>query len=74
MEELDELGLELSREQDNRSTPRKVITEIADVMIMVEQLAIMYGVEEVCQERQRKLKRLERRINKVLSDRKDTQS
>lgn len=68
MEELAELMLALSREQDNRSTDDEVITEIADVQIMLEQLMQMYGREKVTRERYRKLRRLEARIRRCLRD------
>lgn len=64
IEEMGELITELSREQDGRTTAQKVITEIADVQIMVRQLALIYGVDKVVKEIHRKERRLVRRIDK----------
>lgn len=64
IEELGELQTELAREQDNRTTPKKVITEIADVMIMIEQLVLIYGLDAVKAEFERKKNRLYRKILK----------
>lgn len=64
IEEMGELTTELCREQDGRTTPKKVITEIADVLITVRQLAIIYGMEAVTDEIRRKERRLMRRIAK----------
>lgn len=41
-----------------------IITEIADVMIMCEQLSNYFGKEKVALERERKLTRLEERLSK----------
>ena len=64
IEELGELQTELAREQDNRTTPKKVITEIADVMLMIEQLVLIYGLDAVKAEFERKKNRLYRKILK----------
>lgn len=63
IEEMGELITAISREQDGRATPEQVITEIADVQIMMEQLSIIYGYEKVARERERKLERLVARMN-----------
>ena len=39
-----------------------VITELADVSIMMEQMATYFGLEEYINEKERKLKRLRERI------------
>lgn len=64
VEEMGELITALMREQDNRATPEEVITEIADVQIMIRQLAIIYGLDKVAEEMQRKQRRLLRRMDK----------
>lgn len=64
IEEMGELITALSREQDNRATPEEVITEIADVVIMMRQLVLIYGQTEVEKEIQRKYVRLRNRIRK----------
>lgn len=68
IEEMGELITELSREQDGRTTPKKVITEIADVLVTVRQLAIIYGMEAVMDEIRRKERRLMRRIDKEIKE------
>ena len=64
VEEMAELITALSREQDGRATEHDVITEIADVSIMMCQLMEIYGDEKCQQEIQRKQARLMRRINR----------
>lgn len=64
VEEMGELITELEREQDGRTTPEKVITEIADVLLMIRQLMIIYGVPACWDEYDRKQWRLLQRINK----------
>ena len=64
IEEMGELITELEREQDGRTTPEKVITEIADVYLMVRQLMVIYGVYDCMKEYDRKQRRLLRRMDK----------
>lgn len=64
VEEMAELTTALAREQDNRASAKDVITEIADVYIMLRQLMEIYGNERCRQEIARKLKRLERRMER----------
>lgn len=64
VEEMGELITELEREQDGRTTPEKVITEIADVHLMVRQLMIIYGLDACMKEYDRKQRRLLRRMDK----------
>lgn len=66
VEECSELINALCKEQRGRTEPQDVITEIADVMIMMEQLAVIYGQGLVEAEKARKLSRLEDRIRKVM--------
>ena len=58
IEEMGELITAISREQDGRATPEQVITEIADVQIMMRQLALIYGIDAVVNEIDRKQRRL----------------
>lgn len=44
--------------------PIDVVTEIADVQIMCEQLAYMFGEQTVADERKRKIERLQKRLAK----------
>ena len=64
IEEMGELITELEREQDGRTTPEKVITEIADVHLMIRQLMVIYGIEPCLAEYDRKQRRLLRRMDK----------
>lgn len=63
VEECAELINALMKEPRGRVTNDEIITEIADVTIMVHQLAIMYGIEKCEAEIKRKLNRLNERIN-----------
>lgn len=71
IEEMGELITAISREQDGRATPEQVITEIADVTIMMHQLAEIYGCDAVAKEINRKYRRLSRRMNKELKAKKE---
>lgn len=62
VEEMGELITALAREQDGRATPDQVITEIADVQILMRQLATIYGEQAVQKEFERKVRRLSRRM------------
>lgn len=63
VEEAAELVNALMKEARGRVTDADIITEIADVQIMMEQLSIIYGYEKVARERKRKLERLVARMN-----------
>ena len=63
-EEMGELLSALNKLLRKRVTVDDVITEIADVQIMTEQLALIFGQDKVSAEKDRKLKRLEERLNK----------
>lgn len=71
IEEMGELITAISREQDGRATTEQVITEIADVQIMMRQLALIYGIDAVAKEIDRKQRRLLRRIDKELKVKKE---
>ena len=62
-EEMGELVVALHHLKRGKATVDDVITEIADVTIMIYQLAEMFGVEKVQAEIDRKLKRLSERMN-----------
>ena len=72
IEEMGELITALAREQDGRATEEQVITEIADVHLMVRQLMIIYGWEECCKEYDRKQRRLLRKIEKEIKKRNES--
>lgn len=61
-EECGELTTALARYLRGRATANDVITEVADVSIMMEQMAVLFGKEQFEQEKERKLQRLKKRI------------
>lgn len=63
IEETSELLNALAKYRRGRNTADDIITEIADVQVMMEQLSLNFGKEKVEEERQYKLKRLEERLN-----------
>lgn len=68
-EEVGELISALNKYKRGRVGKDAVVTEIADVQIMAEQLAVWFGENEVSREKEYKLNRLARRIQqKELSD------
>lgn len=67
VEECAELINALMKESRGRVSDDDIITEIADVQIMMEQLSQIYGKEKVTRERHRKLCRLKKRILATLS-------
>lgn len=58
IEEMSELTCELARSQNNRSMNIKIIEEIADVSIMMNQLKLIFGEELVQNQISLKLRRL----------------
>lgn len=73
-EEVGELLTALSRFKRGRSSHYDVITELADVSIMVEQMADLFGYEEFEKEKDYKLTRLEERLNKYERERNEQNS
>ena len=63
-EECGELITAVARHKRGRATREDIITELADVSIMVEQLAQLLGYEDYEKEKDRKLERLEEKLNK----------
>lgn len=66
IEELSELSNALAKWKDGRNDENDVITEIADVQIMMEQLSIFFGEQKVQDERLEKITRLKGRIDKEI--------
>ena len=62
VEECAELTAALMHFFADRARREDLITEIADVQIMCEQLALMFGQADVERERQRKLERMNERL------------
>lgn len=63
-EECAELINALCKYKRGRVTDSDVITEIADVMIMCEQMAYYFGQDLVEAEKERKLQRLKEKLSK----------
>lgn len=64
VEEMGELNAALMQYKDGRVTKEAVITEIADVLITVSQLGLIFGLDEVSREVDRKIDRLADSIEK----------
>ena len=62
-EEVGELLSALNKYKRGRCGTDEVITEIADVQILLGQMALIFGEEEVRDEFERKLIRLQQRID-----------
>ncbi len=62
VEECGELLNALAKHIRGRGSFEELNTELADVSIMVEQIARFYGWEEFLEERVRKIKRLKNRL------------
>lgn len=63
IEECGELLNAIAKIKRGRSTRKDIITELADVHIMVEQMACYYGWGDFCEQRQYKLERLQDRLS-----------
>lgn len=61
-EECGELITALARLSRGRCEPKQVITELADVYIMIEQMAELFGTKEFNIEKNKKLIRLKERL------------
>lgn len=72
IEECAELTNALAKLVRNRVTDTEIITELADVSIMVDQLSMMFGDEKVHEERQRKIQRLNERLKKANETKKNS--
>lgn len=62
IEECAELVNALAKLNRDRATEQEIITELADVYIMVGQMALFWGLEDFYKEKERKLKRLAERL------------
>lgn len=63
-EECGELLTALAQYKRNRSTREDILTELADVSIMVEQMATLFGYDDFEKEKDRKLIRLKEKLSK----------
>lgn len=64
VEECSELTNSICKFRRGRVNEDDIITEIADVMIMCEQMAAYFGKDKVALEKENKLERLEERLAK----------
>lgn len=64
IEECGELLNALAKRVRGRVSDDDVITELADVSIMCEQMAVLFGYSEFESEKERKLERLKERLKK----------
>lgn len=67
MEEMGELITELARRHSPRADRDKIAEEVADALIMLEQLRVIFGGERVDEQVERKLCRL---LDRIREDRK----
>lgn len=67
MEETGEMLNALAKYNRGRSTPKEIITELADVWILMEQMAVVFGYPTFIEEKNRKLLRLKERIEGGIS-------
>lgn len=63
-EEMAELQNAICKFFRNRASCNEVITEIADVQIMAQQMQVLFGNDNVKAERDRKFERLKKRLAK----------
>ena len=73
MEETGELLSALAKAKRGRVTSAEIITELADVSIMMEQMAVYFGLDEFREEKERKLQRLKERLEKHLDAERPTE-
>ena len=64
MEETGEMLNAIGKYDRGRVKESEVITELVDVWIVMEQMAVFFGWEEFQKEKERKLERLKERLNK----------
>lgn len=68
VEECGELLNAIAKLKRGRSTKEEIVTELADVHIMVEQMAFFFGWDEFKAEKERKLERLKSRLENTGKD------
>lgn len=66
VEECGELLNAIAKMQRGRARKADIITELADVHIMVEQMALYYGWEDFIKEKEFKINRLKDRLEKAV--------
>lgn len=73
VEECGELLSAIAKFRRDRATEEDIVTELADVAIMVEQMAILFGLPEFEAEKERKLARLKKRLEDKINSNKNKQ-
>jgi NTP pyrophosphatase (non-canonical NTP hydrolase) len=68
IEEMAELTKELLKERQNNGSAEHIMEELADVLIMMYQLMMIFGITDYDHCVDYKIKRLERRLNKIGGD------
>ncbi len=66
VEECGELLNAIAKVKTKAANVEEIITELADVSIIIEQLAYFYGLDDFKKERERKLIRLKERLQEKL--------
>lgn len=66
IEEMSELTNALMKFERGRNTVEDIVEEIADVIIMMNQLAIIYGQKSVNHQIEYKTQRLKRRLDETI--------
>ena len=64
-EECSELMNALSKTYRGRATKKDVITELVDVVVMCEQMAVLFGYEDFEKEMERKLSKFQEKLKKT---------
>ena len=66
IEELSELSVEVAKMINGHENEERLVDEISDVEIMIEQLKLMYGLtKKVYRRKEYKKERLEKKINEI---------
>ena len=63
-EEMAELATALYHFRDGKATMQEVVTEIADVLFTATQMAIIFGEDDVTREMERKMLKMETRLDR----------
>lgn len=63
MEETGEMLNALAKMNRKRSTEEEIVTELADVWILMEQMAVVFGWDKFQEQKEYKLARLKERLN-----------
>ena len=71
IEECGELLNAMAKSKRDRAGKDEIITELADVSIIIEQMAFFYGEEDFKKEKERKLLRLKQRLQRHLDNEKN---